>query len=305
MIVLNSLFPIFSLLLLGWCLKKWQMTNGEFLKKVDSLIYYIFFPIMLFWKIGSSSTSEAMDLNFFGASLCTILTMFFISTSVIKIVHIPKFQAGSFSQCCYRFNTYIGVAVILNGLGEEGLRLFGILIGFTIPLLNVFAVSILIWNSGKKVSVGKRIGIASSALVSNPLILACIAGIFYSHFIGTFPVFIDNSLRLTSMVALPMALISIGGSLTFSGIKGNFNLSVLAAFLKLLVLPLLGYGYFYIFDVQGLPFLVGMIFLALPTSTASYVLSAQLNSDTDLASSAIVISTLLSFLSLSAVLLFQ
>jgi predicted permease len=46
-----------------------------------------------------------------------------------------------------------------------------------------------------------------------------------------------------------------------------------------------------------------MVFFALPTSTALYVLSSQLNSDTELASAAIALSTLLSIFSLSAALL--
>jgi predicted permease len=51
------------------------------------------------------------------------------------------------------------------------------------------------------------------------------------------------------------------------------------------------------------PFQTGMIFFCLPTSTAIYVLSSQLNSDTELASAAIVVSTLLSFGALSVALL--
>jgi hypothetical protein len=47
---------------------------------------------------------------------------------------------------------------------------------------------------------------------------------------------------------------------------------------------------------------MGILFLSLPTSTALYVLSSQLNSDTELASAAIALSTLLSILSLSAAL---
>jgi predicted permease len=47
----------------------------------------------------------------------------------------------------------------------------------------------------------------------------------------------------------------------------------------------------------------GMIFFALPTSTALYVLSSQLGSDTRLAAASIVLSTILSFVSLTVVLL--
>ncbi|KJS01706.1 MAG: transporter [Desulfobulbaceae bacterium BRH_c16a] len=302
-IVLNSLFPIFILLLIGCILKRQGLTDSTFLKTADRLIYYFFFPVMLFWKIGGASLDQGIDWNFCFASLSALLSMFILSILVIKLFRISDFKAGSFGQSCYRFNTYIGVAVILNSLGTEGVKYFGIVIGFAIPLINLFAVSTLIWFSGKEVGIGKRARIVGKALVANPLILGCLAGIAYSRTFGVFPVFINNSLSLISMVALPMALISIGGSLSFAGVKGNLVPSFAAAALKLAVLPLFGLLFYSLFDVTGVPFKVGMIFLALPASTAIYVLSSQMNSDTHLASAAIVVSTVLSFVSLSVALL--
>ena len=163
MIVLNSLFPIFVLLLLGWVLKRWGLTDAAFLKTADRLIYYFFFPVMLFWKIGGASFEQGIDWNFCFASLCALLTMFVLSTLVIKLFRISAFQAGSFSQSCYRFNTYIGVAVILNSLGAEGMKYFGVIIGFAIPLINVFAVTLLIWFSGREVDFSKRFSIAGKS----------------------------------------------------------------------------------------------------------------------------------------------
>jgi predicted permease len=303
LIVLNSLFPIFTLLLLGFALKRQGMTDTVFLKTADKLIYYIFFPIMLFWKIGGASLAGGIDWSFCVASLCTLLTMFVLSTLVISLAGITDFKAGSFSQGCYRFNTYIGVAVILNSLGEEGIQYFGVVIGFAIPLINVFAVSTLIWFSGQEMDLQKRLRFAGRALVSNPLIIGCIAGILYARLIGGFPVFVDNSLSLVSMVALPLALISVGGSLSFAGVRENVKIAFLASILKIAVLPLIGFFYFFLFDVTGVPFKVGLLFFSLPASTAIYVLSSQLNSDTELASSVILVSTFLSFISLSVALL--
>ncbi len=302
-IILNSLFPIFSLLLFGALLKRMGLTDTLFLKTADKLIYYFFFPIMLFWKIGGASLDGGIAWDFCLACLAALTAMYLLSTLIIKLLPISDFQAGSFSQSCYRFNTYIGVAVILNSLGTEGVQYFGIMIGFAIPLINFFAVSTCIWFSGSGGDFRSRLAIVGRSLVANPLILGCLAGIGYSRMFGGFPVFINNSLSLISSVALPLALLSIGGVLTFKGVRGNLVPALLAAFLKLAVLPLLGWLFFSLFGVDGLPFKVGMIFLALPASTAMYVLSSQMNSDTDLASASIVISTLLSFLSLSVVLL--
>ncbi len=302
-VILNSLFPIFTLILLGGLLKKYNITNPVFLTTSDRLVYYIFFPILLFWKIGGASYGKGIDWNFCLASLSALLIMFFLSTLAIKVFRISDFQAGTFSQSSYRFNTYIGMAVILTSMGEEGIQYFGIVIGMAIPLINLFAVSILIWFSGEQVGSGKRWRLVLKSLVSNPLILGCLAGILYSRSIQTFPLFLDNTLRLMSMVTLPLALLSIGGSLSLSGFRKYLPLSLLAAILKLVVLPITGYFLFKLFHVEPIPFKVGMIFFTLPASTAIYVLSSQLNSDTELASSAILLSTVLSFFSLSIALL--
>jgi len=303
MIILNALFPIFGLLALGSLLKYLNLTNEAYLKTSDKLVYYIFFPIMLFWKVGGAPHGEGDQLAFVLVTLAVLGLMFLISTLVIRFGPISTFQAGSFSQSCYRFNTYIGVAVILNSLGEAGIAYFGILIAITIPLVNVFAVATLIWFSGSDAGLKKRGVIFVKALVANPLIIGSFCGAIYARMVGGFPEFIDNSLQLMSMVTLPLALISIGGALSFKGIKKYLGLSILGSCLKLCVFPLLGFIFYHLFQIQGTAFQTGMIFLCLPASTTIYVLSSQLNSDTELASASIVVSTLLSFISLSVALL--
>jgi len=303
-IVVNSLFPVFLLILLGGLLKKWGFTDPVFLRQSDRLIYYIFFPIMLFWKIGGASyVAGNIDWSFHLVTLLVITLMFLLSVLSIRLFGISDFQAGTFSQACYRFNTYIGVAVILTALGEKGIAIFGILIGLVIPVINVLAVSTLIWFSGEQLSARGRLKVLTRALAANPLILGCLSGFVYSRLIGSFPIFLNNTFSLMSMVTLPLALLSIGGALTFSGVRAHFANSLLTSAMKLLVLPLIGYVLYSLAGVGATEFKVGMIFLALPAATSIYVLSSQLNSDTDLASSAIVFSTVFSFFSLTVALL--
>jgi len=301
--VLNSLFPVFALIVLGHALKRWHLTNEMFLKTSDRLVYYIFFPAMLFWKIGGASGGAVVDWRLCQAALAALAVQYLASTLAIVLTDISDFEAGSFSQSCYRFNTYIGMAIIINAAGEEGVRQFGILIGLLIPLINVLAVSTLIWFSGRKVPLWERSRLTLTALISNPLILACIAGLIYARWVRMFPEFIDNTLRLISLLTLPLALLSVGGALTIDGLRGHFRVALAGSLLKLMLFPALGFCFMSWFHVAALPFKVGMIFFALPTSTAIYVLSSQLNSDTDLASAGIMLSTILSFASLTLVLL--
>ena len=303
--VLNSLFPVFILLLLGHLLKRFKFTDQSFLRTTDRLVYFVFFPAMLFWKIGSASSGMTIDWRFCLSALIALLAMYLLSLLALSVFKVTPFQAGSFCQACFRFNTYIGMTIILTSFGENGVKHFGILIGLIIPVANVLSVSTLIWHSSKRYAARERIGLTLKAVVSNPLIIACLVGLVYNHYISAFPVFIDNALRIMSMVALPMALLSIGASLTLRNLKGNLVKSMAASLLKVVGYPLIGYSLMSAFKVSPVPFQVGMVYFALPASTAIYVLSSQLNSDTELASAAIVLSTILSFFSLSVILTMQ
>ena len=195
------------------------------------------------------------------------------------------------------------MAFVLSAFGEAGGRYFGILIGIIIPWVNVMAVTVLIWFSGRRFTFWKQVQATFQAVFSNPLFIACVAGFVFSNTLNVFPKSIDNTFSLLSMVALPLALLSIGGTLTLKSLKTYFRLSIAASGFKLLVLPLTGYFMLSAFNVSGRPFKVSMILFTLPTSTAMYVLSSQLNSDTDLASANIFLTTILSFFSLSLVLM--
>lgn len=298
--ILNSVAPIFAIIALGGVLRRLGMIDKTFIGLSDRLIYYIFFPALLFWKIGKPAPLSGVYWELIGAVMCAVVAAFALSLVVAHIFKIPHFKVGSFSQSCYRFSTYIGMAVVLGATGEEGVRLFGVLIGFVIPFINVLAVSSLIWFSGESFSWRLKSRMLLKAMISNPLILACGCGIVYSSFRVPFPTFVDNTLGLMSLLALPLALVSIGGSLTFEKFREHFAYSSTGALIKLVALPLVGYAFLKVFHVTGMGFTIAMIYFALPTSPQNYILSAQLNSDIDLATSGIVLSTLLSIASLSS-----
>lgn len=304
MILLNALFPVLALVIFGAAVKHWRLTDDAFLRTSDRLVYFVFFPLMLFWKIGSAPLHFEEGWRYLTASILAVIAVCGLSLLYIRLRPVPSFQAGSFNQGCYRFNTYIGMAVLINAFGEAGVQLYGILIGLIIPLINVLCVSVLIWyDSSDEAPHGGRLVVTLRSLLANPLILACVGGILYSRAVGSFPTPVDNTLKLMSQVTLPLALFSIGGSLTFANLRTNMGLALVAAGFKLAVLPIIGLLFLWLFGVTGLAWKVSMLFFSLPTSTAIYILSSQLHSDTELASAVIVMSTLLSFGSMALVLL--
>ncbi|MGC9964793.1 MAG: AEC family transporter [Syntrophobacteraceae bacterium] len=303
LIIVNSIIPVCMVILLGYAMRRFNLADRNFFNVSDRLIYYIFFPVMLFWKTGTPDPSGPLDWKLGLAAIAATLFVSVLSLCYVKLTRASDFAVGSFSQCCYRFNTYVGMAVILSVFSEEGVRRFGVILVFAIPFINILAVSTLIWFSGKSFEKGEKFHFIFKELISNPLILGCVLGFLYSKLLIPFPVFVENSFKLVSSLTLPMALLSIGHSLETSRLKVHFGLAMASSVAKLIVLPVVGYFIMTAFGVGALSLRVGMVFFTLPAATSAYILSSQLNSDLDLASAGIVLSTLLSVGSLSAALL--
>jgi len=300
--ILDNLLPVFALIALGTGLRRRGLTDEAFLRTGDRLIYYVFFPALLFWKIGGTPTGDALPVALWTAGVGAMVAVFALGLVAIAVFRIGRFQAGAFSQATYRFNTYVAIAVVGNVMGDAGVQRLGELLGLAIPVANVLAVMTLIWFSRRQLDQRQRVRLTLRALVSNPLILACVAGMVWARVGPPLPVAVDNTLRLAASITLPLALISIGGSLTFASVRGHLATSLLATGLKILVLPLVGYGLLLAMGAGPDDLLIGMLFLAMPASTAMYVLATQLDSDASLSAAIIVVSTVLSFLTLSAVL---
>jgi predicted permease len=301
--ILQNVLPVFALIAAGVLLRRRGLTDTAFLKTGDRLVYFAFFPALLFWKIGGTPPAEAVPWRLWAAGLGVILAMWVISMVWIAVAKVTPPRAGAFNQAAYRFNTYVAIAVVFNAQGDAGVARLGELLGLAIPLCNVLAVVTLIWFSRDKLDRQRRVRLTMRALVQNPLILACLAGMLWARLLPPWPVAVDNTLRLAASFTLPFALISIGGSLTFAGLRQRLTLAVGATLLKVAVMPVLGWFALNRLQVTGPDLLTAMLFFAMPGSTAMYVLSTQLGSDADLSSAVIVLSTLASFFSLSAVML--
>jgi predicted permease len=142
------------------------------------------------------------------------------------------------------------------------------------------------------------------SLISNPLLISIVLGGFTSILKVPVPDVIMRSCEVVGQMALPLALITIGGALASIRLTGSISRAFIASVLKLLAAPAIGYlaaGFLQLPPEQSK---IALIYLACPTAALSYVLTNQIGGDDALAASTVVISTILSVFSLGAVLYF-
>jgi predicted permease len=262
MVFLNVVLPVFLIIALGFGIRRIEFVDKFFLDKIGHLAYYVALPSLLIWKIGTSS----FDLNFNPRLILTCyLTIIICGLSaygVARLLRLPPREVGSFTQGSFWGNmTYIGLPILLAAYGEEGLQRGGVLIGFMIPMINALAVLALTWPL-KGAMDWKSIVDLRNALVINPVILSCTIGLLLSYFRISFPTFTVNFLRFLSDLALPLALIAMGGNLSFEKIKQDYKATAFACVIKLFLMVLLGWFLFTEAGIKGLDFKVGIIILA-------------------------------------------
>ena len=132
----------------------------------------------------------------------------------------------------------------------------------------------------------------------NPLIVASFIGLVFSYGSWQLPAILANTFRLVSGLSLPLALISLGGNLSFQRIKGGLIPAILGTVIKLFLLPGIGVLLLRCGQFSGLDYRLIVILLACPTAVVTYVMASELGGDADLSASLIVLSTLISMISI-------
>lgn len=294
MAIATTIIPIFAVIALGWIARIKGFLPAEFIGPANRLVYYWAIPAMIFRSIYQGSFKTLFNPTVLIISLVCIFGVFFIAWLSGVFARIKKKQLGSFIQSAFHGNLgYIGLAVSYYYLGADGFVRAGIMAGFIMILQNFLAVVILgIYSEDHS----KKMNIKSvfHGIMANPVIIAAMAGIFVSLIEFNIPIVIDNSLKILSGMALPLALILIGSSLSFELIRHQIFPVLFSCALKLVVLPGVGLIMFIIFEEAPRDYLPCLILLASPTATLVYVMAQETKNDTDFAVATISMSTLLS-----------
>ncbi len=299
---ITIVLPIFLVIGLGTLLKHFNLVDEPFLRQTNRLVYVIFLPLLLFYKIGTADFSHFFNGPLVIGSSLVIVLGFFLTYLYSGWRQYPASLRGSFCQGSFRGNlAYIGLAICLNAYGEDGLTKAGILMGFLVPVLNLFAIlALLLPHQGKDKE--KTPSLIVQTLL-NPLIIASFFGIIWSYWNLPIPLIIDHSLKITTGLTLPLALMAIGGGFSFAQLKGDLIHAGLASSVKLVLLPLLALLLLVPLGVAGADLGIGILMAGTPAATATYIMAQQMRGDAELAGSIVMLSTLASAFSYTVLLL--
>ena len=298
----SIVMPVFLLVFLGVFLKKKNLINEAFMQVSSKVVFRVALPSLVFQKISSTDYSKVLNpKQIVFAVVYIILFCLFAGIVTYFFTKNGKTQ-GAVIQASFRTNfSIIGFALIFNAFGEMALANAAILLAFIMPLLNilsVFALTIPLHREGN-VNIKKIF----KDIITNPLIIAAMAAVPFSFFhIQIHPIF-NRTIGYLAGLTLPLALLSIGGSLSFHSVKKEFSAAALATFFKIVLMPAIGMFLAVYLGFRGMELGVLFFLFAGPTAIASYIMADAMGSNGELAGNIILTTTLGSIITLSLGLL--
>ncbi|MBY0455210.1 MAG: AEC family transporter [Burkholderiaceae bacterium] len=287
------LFPDFSLILSGYLICRYTALNRTVWQPVESLVYYLLFPVLLFQSIVKSPIDLGAASGLMAAGLMTGLGAVALAYS---LPHLPwlgqrvdvRDHAAS-AQVAIRFNSFIGLAIAERLAGSQGLLMIAVLIGVCVPLFNVAAV----WPMARH---GRHNFVRE--LLRNPLILATASGLMANLLGFHIPSWLEPSVARISAASLALGLMTAGAGMQFGLLARGKLLSLSVLSIRHIAQPLLAWATATWLGLDATQTTVLLAFSALPTASSCYVLAARMGYNGPYVAALVTLSTLLGLVSL-------
>ncbi len=297
-LILGLVTPVFLIIILGYILKKLGLINDAFVSLSSKVVFTVALPALIFTEVSKLSLNEVLDIKIimfvYAGTIISFLLVWFLSKPFIKEGN----ERGVFIQGSFRGNfAIVGLALISSVFGSDNLAKAALILGFTIPLYNVLAVIALTLP----VRVERNLNYTHTLyeILKNPLIIAVLVGLLFSYFSIPIPDVISKTVDYVAALALPLALIGLGGFMKFSDFKNISGVAFTSTLIKIVIIPLIAtIAAYKLGFVKGD---LGIIFIlfACPTAIASFIMAEAMGLNGRLAGNILLLTTIFSIITIT------
>ena len=285
------MLPVFLLVIVGLALKFRGLVTEAFVDSTSKFVFNVSLPVLIFMKLYNVDLSSEFDIPFILFVVIATVFLFGISWMLSIYLVSKREDRGVFIQGAFRSNyAIVGLAIILGMFGHSSVSKASLTLSFVLPIYNLLSIVVLAIYSGKESSL--RFKTLIKDILLNPLIIAVVVSIPFALFkIDLLPSLVNTGNYLSS-IALPLALLGIGGSMNLSAIKKASRISVYSTIIKILFAPLIITSVAYWLGFRGNNIGIIFVIFACPTAIASFVMTIAMGGNGRIAGNIIVLSTL-------------
>lgn len=308
---LNTVTPIFLIVIVGALLGKMKFLTDDFLSVCDKLVFNVCLPCLVFKNIVTADLGESLDLKLIIYCSAAVLAIILVLCLTVPIFIRDNAKRGAFVQGAFRSNSAIlGITLAENMFPGQGEFAMAMVIPFVVFIYNAFAVVVLsiFAPTDGKLTPKQFAAKILKTIIHNPHIISIALAFLWLLVFGTIPADLNaaspynviayRSLDYLASIAAPLALISLGASFKLESLKGRIGAAIAGTVVKIVIVPFAAVVCGVMMGFSGISLGVILVIFGSPSAISCYVMAKQMKSDHELAAQIMLISTLFSTLTL-------
>lgn len=294
-IAFHAIVPLFLIIAVGYTVKRLGWIGPEEVRRLNKVTFYTFMPVMLFYNIYTSDFSQAVRLPYALFVVGAALGMVAVSFAVTLLAEKMPERRGVMIQAAFRSNfVLLGLPIAEELLPGANFGITALMIAIVVPIYNMMSVVVLEYFRGGKPKLGEVL----LAVIRNPLILGSVAGLLVQALHITLPEVLVSFAGKMNSAATPLILLLLGASFETREIARYKKELLVCVGLRLVVFPGAILALAAALGLRDIEFVTVLAMTAAPTAVNSFNMAQQLGGDSQLAGSAVVVSTAASFFTL-------
>ncbi len=290
-VIFSATVPVFLLAALGFLAQRVLRPD---VPGYIRLVLYFFVPFLVFHQVALAEGGRIAVGRFLAAFALTYLLLYLGAVLIARLLRLSRPAARTLLAAALFPNSgNMGLSVALFALGEAGLE--RAVVYFLLATVVLFGLGPAFFRGG---------GVLSGLWLTLrlPFFWALFVGIAFAVSGARLPLFLDRPVTMLAQAAIPMLLLGLGMQIAGTPFRlGGFEL--LASAVRLVGGPLAAAFAGRLLGLIGLDYAVLVLISGMPVAVNAYMLAAEFGGDGSLAARTVAVSTLLSFLSIPAVLL--
>lgn len=294
--------PFFALIGLGYGAVRAGLFAPEANAALTRFVFYFALSALLFRFTAQLSLGEILDWALVKGYLAATMAVYLAAMVVAMARGCRLAESAVEAQCAVTGNiAFLGVPLLVLLLGEAAAA--PALLMLSVDLIVFSSLIVILINLDRDRALTPRLfRQLAIGLLSNPMIVSILAGLLWSAAGLPLPSFLLSFLTTLGAAATPGALFAIGASLAGRSAE-RLAVAAWLAFLKLALHPLaVALSARYLFPVAPETFRVMVAAAALPVAGNVYILAQHYGVAPHRASTAILVSTIVSVASVPAVI---
>lgn len=304
MVALRQVVVLFSLIIIGYIVKKLKVVNASIKKDISNLVINVTLPAFILSSMTSNFSREILSNSM---TLLVISFSMYIFAILIGIVFSKMLRLKQDEKNIYRYIIafsncgFMGYPIVDAVLGSQGVFYAAVFnLGFT---SFVWTYGVYILRGGKSNDDNKSWK-EKVMTILNPALVAVVFGFAMFIFGIKLPFIISEPLDLIGRTTTPLSMMLIGFILSEVHIKdivSGYKIYLLS-FMRLLFMPLAMYYLLTLLDYSGYLLQIPVLIAAMPAAANTAIISSKYSGNYKLASKGIFITTLLSIVTIPLII---